>query len=278
MSAIVSGSRRVGRHVAWRVERATTAALDRLRRGDRTVIATPVAGLRFGNWLYLWLDAHRRSAAGASTVVREAPGMGPWLERFPELQALTVRADGLRFHDRREWGEHSWNQRFGEQFSRDQLRAFIDDTLARTLDRSASECVVVNVRRGDYYAPGFRERYGFDVEGYLGEALTRIGPVDEVLVVSDDPDWCRANLARVMGAAGVRASYMAQDPIANFVAIATHRRLIGTNSTFSYWGGYVADALHPDAQIVMPRFHARTPGDFDAHQLDPGWVAIDGFH
>lgn len=242
------------------------------------MIATPVAGLRFGNWLYLWLDAHRRSVAGTPTVVREAPGMEPWLERFPELRALTVRQEEVRFHDRREWGDHSWNQRFGEQFSRVQLQAFIVDTLARSLHRSDSDRVVVNVRRGDYYAPGFRERYGFDVEGYLAEALGRIGPVDEALVVSDDPDWCRENLDPVFAAADVRATFMAQDPIANFVAIATHRRLIGTNSTFSYWGGYVADVLHPDAHIAMPRFHARSPGDSDAYQLDPEWIAIDGFH
>jgi hypothetical protein len=54
------------------------------------VIVTPVAGLRFGNWLYLWLQAHARSAAGRPTRVQSAPGMQPWLEAFPRLRDPTL--------------------------------------------------------------------------------------------------------------------------------------------------------------------------------------------
>lgn len=54
-------------------------------------------------------------------------------------------------------------------------------------------------------------------------------------------------------------------------------RLIGTNSTFSYWGGYVGDALRGDDQerrVVMPWFHQRTLNDGAADQLDPSWTII----
>src|SRR6478736_552168 len=94
----VGFARRAIRHSAWRIRRATTVAADAIRRGDRTLITTPQVGLRFGNWLYLWLDAHRRTHAGEPTVVLEAPGMEIWLEAFPALRSLTVSRDLVRFH------------------------------------------------------------------------------------------------------------------------------------------------------------------------------------
>src|SRR6478736_2358022 len=137
---------RVARHVAWRAERMTTATLDAMRRGDRTLIATPQAGLRFGNWLYLWLDAHQRTAAGDRTIVLEAPGMDVWLEAFPALRGLTVSRDLLRFHDRREWDLlTSWKQRFDVDFTRQSLDAFIADCLAPYIHAEESGMLVINV-------------------------------------------------------------------------------------------------------------------------------------
>lgn len=267
---------RAARHIAWRAERATTLTLDAMRRGDRTVITTPPAGLRFGNWLYLWLDADARTRSGERTVVLQAPGMDIWLEAFPALRALTVERDLVRFHDRRDWGEHSWNQRFGDDFSRESLDAFISGYMAPYIAPDRSGTLVINVRRGDYYSnPGLRRRYGFDQLGYLREALRRAGRADRVLIVSDDPDWCRENVVGMLDAASVE--FADRDPVSNFMAVASASRLVGTNSTFSYWGGYIAGVLHGSATIVMPRFHGRLPVGSDAYQLDPRWTIIDGY-
>lgn len=269
---------RAARHIAWRSRRAAGRVIDTLRRGDRCVIMTPPAGLRFGNWLYLWLDAHARTAAGEPTVIREAPGMAPWLEAFPALRDLTVVSADIRFHDRREWDPAtSWHQRFGSDFSRAEVRAFVGDVLAPCIVADQTDTVVVNVRRGDYYAdPGHRARYGFDQIGYLREALGRVGAVQRVLFVSDDPDWCRRHAGEVLPT-DADVEYAPADPVGNFLAIAGARRLVGTNSTFSYWGGYAAGAIHRDAVVVMPRFHARLPEGEDAYQLDPAWTIIEGY-
>jgi hypothetical protein len=267
---------RAARHIAWRAERAKTLTLDALRRGDRTVITTPPAGLRFGNWLYLWLDAYARTRSGERTVVLQAPGMDIWLEAFPALRGLTVDPDLLRFHDRRDWGEHSWNQRFGDDFSRESLDAFISEYLAPYIAPDRSGTLVINVRRGDYYSnPGLRQRYGFDQLGYLREALKRAGRVDRVLIVSDDPDWCRDNVVEMLDGGSVE--FADRDPVSNFMAVASPSRLIGMNSTFTYWGAYIAGVLHESPLIVMPRFHARMAESNDAHQLDPRWTIIDGY-
>lgn len=255
-----------------------TVTADSLRRGDRTVIRTPPVGLRFGNWLYLWLDAHQRTAAGQQTLVLEAPGMEPWYVVFPELQSLTVTRQELRFHDRREWNDQDWHQVFGTDFSREALQAFVRDTLIDRIEPAPSERLVINVRRGDYYAnPALRERYGFDQIAYLRAALERFETPRDVLVVSDDAQWCRENVSGLLPEAAT-VEYAEPDPAANFLAVAGARRIIGMNSTFTYWAAYVADTLWPDAEIVMPRFHGRLPGHTEAHQLDPRWTALDGFH
>lgn len=276
---VASFVRRAGRHVAWRTRRAYTVTADGLRRGDRVVVMTPPGGLRFGNWLYLWLDAHQRTAAGEPTFVLEAPGMTPWLQEFPLLRDLTVTRDSLRFHDRREWNEESWNQRFGVDFTRSTLDAFIGSTLVPDMHGDTGERLVINVRRGDYFSdPHHAARYGWDISGYLVDALAVAGPAERALVVSDDAQWCQDELDGLIRAMVPDVDYDEPDPAANFRSIAGARRLIGTNSTFSYWGGYVAGARFGSPQVIMPRFHARLATGSDAYQLDPSWIAIDGHH
>jgi hypothetical protein len=276
---VAAFGRRAVRHLAWRAGRVYTATTDALRRGDRVVIMTPPAGLRFGNWLYLWLDAHQRTAAGEPTLVLEAPGMAPWLNEFPRLRDLTVTRDRMRFHDRREWDEESWTQRFGIDFTRSTLDAFIDSTLVPELHEDQGETLVINVRRGDYFSdPTHAARYGWDIAGYVADALAAGGPAGRALVVSDDPQWCRDELDALIRATVAHVDYTRPDPSANFRTIAGARRLIGTNSTFSYWGGYVAGARFISPQIIMPRFHGRLPTGSDAYQLDPSWTVIEGHH
>jgi Glycosyl transferase family 11 len=235
--------------------------------------------MRFGNWLYLWLDAHQRTMSGERTVVLEAPGMDPWLTAFPALRALTVSRDLVRYHDRREWdAERSWKQHFGVDFTRESLNAFISDFLAPYMGRGDSGMLVINVRRGDYYSnPGLRERYGFDQLGYLRDAIAMVGPVERVLIVSDDPEWCRENLMDLVEQICQNVDFADRDPVANFKAVAGAERIIGTNSTFTYWAAYVSGARHASPVIVMPRFHARLPQGTEAYQLDPRWIALDGY-
>lgn len=240
------------------------------------VIETPAAGLRFGNFLYLWLQAHLRTAAGAPTLVREARGMEPWRSAFPMLSDLTIGSGAVRFRDRREWDAAWLYQRFGVDFTGAELESFVRAALAPHVVPDTTGTLVVNVRRGDYYSQ-FASKYAFDQSGYLAAALARVGDVDRVLVVSDDADWCREHLDALIRSRAADVEYARPDPLANFLAVAGASRIIGTNSTFTYWAAYVAGVVHPGAEIVMPRFHGRMAHGTAAHQLDPRWVAIEGF-
>lgn len=233
--------------------------------------------MRFGNWLYLWLDAHTRTCLGDPTLVLAAPGMASWLDAFPALASLTITRDQLRFHDRREWSSASPHQRFGDDFDRDSLDDFVRAAIVPHVEVDSSDEIALHVRRGDYYRDaGFRALYGIDVLRYLRAALPHVAPGDRAVVFSDDPQWCRQNVEPVIRESVARVRYAEGDAISDFRALAGHRRIVGTNSTFSYWAGYTSGVLHDDARVVMPRFHARMEGWVTAPQLDPRWTAIEG--
>ncbi|WP_404430576.1 alpha-1,2-fucosyltransferase [Microbacterium lacus] len=204
--------------------------------------------------------------------------MASWFEVFPALRALTIASDDIRFHDAREWDHNYRYQRFGRDFSGEALATFVADVLGPHIPVDRSGALVINVRRGDYFADAAAEaRFGFDQVGYIRDALGRVSGASRILVVSDDDVWCRAELGGDLTAAAAEVDYAPPDPQANFLAVAGARKIIGTNSTFSYWGAYVACVLQGDAEIVMPQFHARTSVGTDAYQLDPRWIAIEGY-
>lgn len=234
--------------------------------------------MRVGNLLYLWLHAYTRTATGETVLVRGSRESDEWCQVFPALQAYSLGADQIRFSDRREF-ESTWlYQRFGVDFSRDQLQEFVHAVLAPSLAHTALPGIVVNVRRGDFYGTAFEAKHGFDSAAYVRAAIQRFDAGQQVHVVSDDPPWCRAHLGEILSERASAVTYAEPDPARNLATLASSTQIVGANSTFSYWGAYIADALHSDAHIVMPKFHARMAHGTDAHQLDPRWAALPGFY
>jgi hypothetical protein len=264
-----------------------SALLTPIRNGDRTVLwAQPDLG--FANLLYLWLVAAARQARGDDVVVRHQPAMDTWLPVLPRLRELTVKPSAVRFRDRRDLGFH---QAFGADFTREELEAFIHGYLIDTplLGEVSPDgdpgLLTVNVRRGDYYSvTRFRGMYSFDVAEYLrtavAESVTADGPVGLLSVVSDDPDWCRLKLPFLSEHAD-RVDYLdagqtVGQPHEHFRALASSRRLVLANSTFSYWGAHVSNVVHADnhAQVWAPWFHRRDIDGGRAWHLDPRWSVV----
>ncbi|RPF26389.1 alpha-1,2-fucosyltransferase [Georgenia muralis] len=239
----------------------------------------------FGNFLYLLFDAHRRRSLGDGYRVLRPRAMEPWLTAFPALRPLSIDRTEMGRCDRQlGWGFELHN-RFGLDFNREQLQAFVRSTLIAGLSGRVGDgeenTVTLNIRRGDYYAvPYFRGTHSMDTPAYievaLDEAIRTGGRATSLVVVSDGLDWCRSRLDGLLHSFAPSVLYAEGSPLENFRTVATARRLIGTNSTFSYWGAYVNDVLHgPTAQVIMPRFHARVGNDHRAYQLDPRWTIIE---
>jgi hypothetical protein len=258
---------------------------DLVRRGPRTVMLTPPLGPRVGNFLYWWLHAHVRQAAGQPYRVVTPDHLEPWLVAHPALRDYGVREDQVGLTDRREWPAADLHMRFGIDFDLDALTGFVRSALLEPRGSAppalGPDDLVVNVRRGDYYAdPGFRARFGIDVHGYLAVALDRVadrGPIPRIHVVSDDIAWCRASLTPLLANRADELTWAAPgDPVTDLDTLSRARRLIGANSTFSYWGGYIASVRHEGrVHVVMPGFHAAGVHDGRAVQLDPAWDRVE---
>ncbi|HUW03296.1 MAG TPA: alpha-1,2-fucosyltransferase, partial [Acidimicrobiales bacterium] len=92
-----------------------------------------------------------------------------------------------------------------------------------------------------------------------------------VIVFSDDPDWCRANLSGIHPAAVLEAGR----DVVDLAAMALCEHHIIANSSFSYWGAMLAQ--DPSAVHIHPdRWYG--PGHAIADPsllLPPGWIAVD---
>lgn len=254
-----------------------------VRRGHRVVVwSDPQFDL--GNYLYLWQQAWLRQQEGLDCRVRRNVKIEPWLAHFPQVRdRLDVTADRVRFQDQRDLGHF---QQYGVDFTSSDNEVFVREVVLPSPSLPepvgpSPRSVTLNVRRGDYYSDvEFRGRYSFDIAEYVRTALElteqRDGAVDHVDIVSDGIDWCRDRLAwieqpgrRVTFADGVT-------PMEAFARVSSARRLILTNSTFSYWAAHVSTVRHGDnhSLVYAPWFHRRDIDAGASWHLDPRWTVV----
>lgn len=206
--------------------------------------------------------------------------MDPWLDVFPRVKPLLVGPREVRFSDAR---TENWFQTFGEYDDcdlSDFIRTRLLDSNLPIAPDASDDVVTVNIRRGDYYSnEKWRGLYGFDIKTYIRRALdessTQI-PISRVDVVSDDVAWCRSELAFAGDYGKVTFQRGGDTPAQNLGQLASARRLILSNSTFSYWGAYISNVVHGEnhALIWAPDLHRRDLFDGRAYQLNPRWSVI----
>lgn len=243
--------------------------VDLARRGDRSVYAIPEwAG--FGNQLFFLLWGATQRWQGRDLVLIRSERSAPWLEHFPLLRdELTVPRAQVRFQDRRE--RPTWDPMPG-RFTPDERDRFIERYLVPSglFQPAVDDSLVVNIRRGDYYSdPAVRGRFAFDQIAYLQEVMSRVEGVGRIVVVSDDIAWCEERLGFLGETAQVEFP-RGSEPLHDFGTVASARRLVITNSTFSIWCAYISTYLHRDnhAQIFAPAFGTRP------HRGEP-WDSVD---
>lgn len=235
--------------------------------------------------MYQWLLADLLRPKGHQAYVQWTSNQEPWLAEFPALTPLTLRGR-LRITDKRLL---RLGQGFGSDFSRKELMSFcrrrlltsasFERRLAGTTDLRAEDTVTINVRRGDYYGSENEPEFGMRIVPYIEVALAaqrERGAIKRVQIVSDDLVWCHEHLAPAFK--GIESSYerRGSGAFADLGALAASSRLILANSTFSYWGAYLATARGADpADIVAPAFHQRAFGAHRPWFHDPEWTIVE---
>jgi hypothetical protein len=208
--------------------------------------------------------------------------MAEWLVEFPLLDDLTVGRGEISVLDRRRFATRFFYDR---DFDRAQNREFCAALLSssepfRTRQRRIAEQItdrtcVVNVRRGDYYeVPEFRARFGIDIRAHVDHAIEHIRgagrPTEDVLVVSDDTEWCRSELADLLPR--IRVIEDRTSMFDDLAALSSATTLVLANSTFSYWGSHLAASRIPDHLAIAPSHHERLPdGERISPMFDPRW-------
>ena len=237
-----------------------------------------------GNLLYLLLWAAQGRDAGEQRFVRVSSKLAPWLDEFPSLRALTLVPGDVRFTDQRvsPWREAAAGGVPPHRGYEDAERsAFIHRYLLPGVALEPRDHMTINVRRGDYYSdPSHMGEFGFDIDSYLRVALEESCRTDTpraLKVVSDDPEWCRVHLAWLNDIAHTTVSDPSDTPAANLWDVASSRRLVITNSTFSYWGAYMSNELFGDNydDVWAPRFFSRTRNGGRGWQLDERWSIVE---
>lgn len=273
------------------VRRVAEPLLGWVRRG-RVVAWTP-HWMGFGNVLLLaqWAEEGRRN--GHPRWVLETEAVRPWIEVFPGLRSVVLNRRDVRFTDQRvmPWSAAE-RAKAGPHVSRpyepidvEAVERFVRSVLLAgnpsSSTRVQDDLVVVNIRRGDYYADAdTRRQYGFDIASFVRSAVeqsvSRDGLPERFVIVSDDLDWCRQELQWLQSVAPTHFP-TTSGPVEDFSIVSAARRLVITNSTFSYWAAHVGNVLHGDnhAQVWAPRFFDRTQNDGRSWLLDERWSVIE---
>lgn len=260
-----------------------TKTLEPMRRHGRIVLWPPTVQMGIGNILYWWLNAYHLRREGHDAWVLRRSTFDYWVPSFPGLaHSFDLERDEVRFFDQRRLVcpfDFS-------AYPRETIESFVRDFV---LQESAFQGVspdthpgrvVMNIRRGDYYSDlKFRGKYAFDIVEFVRVALAaaeKQAPIDSIHIVSDDIEWCRARLGWLSDRAELSFPDPNATPMDNFVELCAARRLVLTNSTFSYWGGIVSNVLHRDnhPEVIAPWFHARHLNHLGPYLLDPKWTII----
>lgn len=255
-------------NIASSLRAATGPLLRPMRLGGRAIIWTP-ENLGFGEHLYLLLQAFARDD-GTRVLVTNA--MRPWLATFPAVLPLVVERRNVRLGDSHEWDvTPRLYQRFGVDFTREHLHAFITEHLHPILRYFPERELVIHVRRrlGEP-----RRADESSLEAYIHDALSLAGPRDRALVVCDDPLWCRTRLHGVLTEFVGNLGYAPNDPLQQLASVCLADELIGCNSAVSYWGGYASNVTRAEPLIIMPSSRSDDLPGATADQLDPLWQAI----
>ncbi|MBJ7459796.1 MAG: alpha-1,2-fucosyltransferase [Thermoleophilaceae bacterium] len=135
------------------------------------------------------------------------------------------------------------------------------------------ESVAVHVRRGDYVSDaGSAATFGsLDLDYYHRAAalIREQRPAAEFFVFSDDPEWCR----RSIDLPGPTHVVSGQNrPFEDLTLMGACHDVIVANSTFSWWGGWLAD--RPGALIVAPEVGFQIDRLNNRHFYPEHWLRV----
>ena len=127
---------------------------------------------------------------------------------------------------------------------------------------SLGRYVCIHLRRGDYSGLGWALP-----TGYFLDALATVEDLGDVpvIVISDDPDTARSELASVEG-----ARFEVNDRMVDFQLLMNASVVIASNSTFAWWGAWLNRV--EGARVIVPEHWLGPEGrEWPRDVIADGW-------
>lgn len=172
-------------------------------------------------------------------------------------------------------------QRYGVDFTREQLNRFISETMLKSRYAHKAEGVdydttaLVVIRNGDYVSQYPKFNY-FDREEFFERAFSALPQsITKIHVSSDDVEMSERLWDEMLKEKFSEVRYLPLSiPSYALLRNGFYKTQILTNSTFAYWGAFQAQARYgKDALIIAPKQFS-TDEYNDSHN-SPDWVQID---
>jgi hypothetical protein len=135
--------------------------------------------------------------------------------------------------------------------------------------------IAVHVRRGDYSSPQNASYHGLLGSEYYERALSALGdriPQARVALFSDDPEQALALIQPHHNVDHVVMTPADTHPMESISLMSRASAVITANSSFSWWGAWLADPERTPAIAPTPWFGGASHGDTDL--LPPQWLRL----
>jgi hypothetical protein len=127
-------------------------------------------------------------------------------------------------------------------------------------EKEQRDGVAIHVRRGDYLTS--QHVHPILPMQYYEEALTHF-PNENITIFSDDIDWCKKNFKYKDA-----NFFISNSDIQDFKEMASYKKFIIANSTFSYWAAYLSGST----EVIAPSNFVI--GETKDDRLLPEWTKI----
>lgn len=170
------------------------------------------------------------------------------------------------------------NHKFVNSVKEELLIRFQASELFRALFSQHRHHLTIHVRCGDYLSkPKNTSRYGTLSVGYYLDAISYLATKCEfqsIVIVSDEPRTAWESIGVRLKHHSHRNVEMGMGTLVeDFCTLASSRGVVISNSTYSWWGAWLASVLR-DAAVALPAPWYLDDSGSAAALLNPGWFPI----
>ena len=144
----------------------------------------------------------------------------------------------------------------------EETHTYIADKYGSILNTNS---VSIHIRRGDYI--GLQDKHPILDQEYYQKALGHINNIDNILIFSDDPEWCKDNYDKSY-------TIIEEEDYISLYIMAKCKHNIIANSSFSWWGAWLN--LNKDKIVIAPQqWFGPGLSHINIQDLIPeGWLTI----